>query len=752
MTPGAGGLRRTEGTEATAAGVAAAADEPAPAGAGGEDDANGAPPGTTPTATGPTALAAGAHGRTRGVLRGRRRRAAADPTVGGGGDADGTGSDPGGGDPAGGGGDADGTGAGSSTAAATAGPAREAWTLPDAVPPQGRRSTVLVVALLGILALPLVVALVVLHSPRWFPLLDLAQTELRVRDVGGGDTPLVGLAGRIQAYGQQGSHPGPLSFLSLWPIYKLFGTSSFALQVASVGLSVIAVAGSLAVAHRRGGTRLALGVAAVVAVLCHAYGTRVFVEPWNPYMPVMWWLLFLLAVWAVLCGDVALLPVAVFAGSFCMQTHVSYLGLVGGMAALVVAAAVAWAVPRRHDRAALRPLWRWGALALALGVVLWLPPVVDQLTNDPGNAAMIIESFREPSDDPIGLGAGGELVAVHLNPWRFLAGQLATTGSVLPALGLLAAWAGAVVAAWRLRHAALLRLHAVVGAALVLALVSASRIFGELWYYLALWAWGICALVLVATVWSYGALVASRQAGQAPAQASAPERAAGGRGRVAAVLADAGRTARVATGALVAVLVVWTAMFTVDAADAEEPAVAQGRLLARLAPDTVGSLAADTAGTGGRQGRYLVTWTDPVAIGATGFGLLLELERQGFDVGVPEVHGRGAVEHRVLDPADATAEVHLAVGGDIATSEDRPGAVRVAYADGRSAEERARYDALRRQVIDELEAAGHGDLVPAVDTALMAIAIDEDVDLATRERVTEMANLGQPGAVFVIPL
>ena len=40
------------------------------------------------------------------------------------------------------------------------------------------------------------------------PLLDLAQTELRVRDVGGSHTPLVGLAGRIQAYGQQGSHPG----------------------------------------------------------------------------------------------------------------------------------------------------------------------------------------------------------------------------------------------------------------------------------------------------------------------------------------------------------------------------------------------------------------------------------------------------------------------------------------------------------------------------------------------------------------
>ena len=39
--------------------------------------------------------------------------------------------------------------------------------------------------------------------------------------------------------------------------------------------------------------------------------------------------LFLLAVWSVLCDDLPMLPVAVFAGSFCMQTHISYLGLVG---------------------------------------------------------------------------------------------------------------------------------------------------------------------------------------------------------------------------------------------------------------------------------------------------------------------------------------------------------------------------------------------------------------------------------------
>ena len=42
---------------------------------------------------------------------------------------------------------------------------------------RGRRLTAVVV-------LPLLVALVALRTPRWYPLLDLAMTELRVRDVG----------------------------------------------------------------------------------------------------------------------------------------------------------------------------------------------------------------------------------------------------------------------------------------------------------------------------------------------------------------------------------------------------------------------------------------------------------------------------------------------------------------------------------------------------------------------------------------
>ena len=42
-----------------------------------------------------------------------------------------------------------------------------------------------------------VVALVAIARPRWFPILDLAQTEMRLRDVFTAHPPLIGLPGRI---------------------------------------------------------------------------------------------------------------------------------------------------------------------------------------------------------------------------------------------------------------------------------------------------------------------------------------------------------------------------------------------------------------------------------------------------------------------------------------------------------------------------------------------------------------------------
>jgi hypothetical protein len=112
------------------------------------------------------------------------------------------------------------------------------------------------------LAIPFVVALVALAGSHWSPVLDLAMTELRVRDVLGPHTPLIGLPGRIGTFPDQGSHPGPLSFYLLAPVYRLLGSTAYGLLVAAAVINVAAAWTAIWVAGRRGGGRLVLGVAA----------------------------------------------------------------------------------------------------------------------------------------------------------------------------------------------------------------------------------------------------------------------------------------------------------------------------------------------------------------------------------------------------------------------------------------------------------------------------------------------------------
>src|SRR3954469_4513104 len=85
----------------------------------------------------------------------------------------------------------------SSTVDAVAAPPDEAPAHRRAAPAQSRRSLLVLLAIVTVISVPLLIALGVLHSPRWFPLLDLAQTELRVRDVMSRHMPLIGLPGRF---------------------------------------------------------------------------------------------------------------------------------------------------------------------------------------------------------------------------------------------------------------------------------------------------------------------------------------------------------------------------------------------------------------------------------------------------------------------------------------------------------------------------------------------------------------------------
>ena len=597
------------------------------------------------------------------------------------------------------------------------------------------RVPTLIAALVAVLSIPLVIALVVLHEPRWYPLLDWAQTEIRVRDVISSHPPLIGLAGRIGPFGVNGgSHPGPLSFYALWPFWRLFGASAYGLQVGNVALDIAAIGLSLWIAFRRGGAALALSIAVVLAVLMRAYGPFMLTSPWNPYLPVLWWFVFLLAAWSLLAADFAMLPVAAFAGSFCVQTHISYLGLVGGLGVLVLGTITYSLFRRRYDPVSRRKLRRWGAVAVGLFVVFWTPPVIDQAVHSPGNITVIREYFGSPPDPPIGLRDGFDALLTQLNPFKLFGAQLvrdgnqrSVSGARWPGALLVLAWAASVVAAWRLRERLLLRLDVVLAAALALGLVSASRIFGNVWFYLLLWAWILAALLLFAIVWTLVVFVRTRL--------------------------DDARAAKLA-GAGVAVLVTGmlaaTAVFESSASHVNVMSPRLNAELGALTPPTVAELA--QIRDRGAHGPYLVTWLpEAQGIGAEGYGLLNELLRHGFDARAGLVFQPGVTRYHVVADNRATLQVHLATGVDIARWRADTHFHQVAFFDPRSTEERASYDHLHAQVLDDLQRAGLSKLSPRVDDNLFMLGLAPEVPEATRQLIARMLALGLPAAVFIGP-
>ena len=204
------------------------------------------------------------------------------------------------------------------------------------------------------------------------------MTEFRVRDVFTGDTPLIGLPGRIGEYPDQGSHPGPLSFYLLAPTYRLLGSSSWALEAATVVVHLAAIATALWIGQRRLGWKGVAGVAALLALVIRGYGQVLLTQPWNPYLPLLAWLVVLLATWAVLCGDHRMLIPLVVAATLCAQTHVPYLPLGVGMVGPWLVATLVTAPGAARRLPAVRRSLAW---SLGVGVVLWMPPLLDQVTN-----------------------------------------------------------------------------------------------------------------------------------------------------------------------------------------------------------------------------------------------------------------------------------------------------------------------------------------------------------------------------------
>lgn len=334
---------------------------------------------------------------------------------------------------------------------------------------------------------------------------DMALINLRLGDVGTEHTPLLGPFSR---YGW--NHPGPLMFWLLAPLWRLLGADPGAMYAAGAIANLLGLTALVVLARRFGGRRL-LAVTAVAALLIVAAAGGVMADPWNPYLAMVPFAVLLLAAASLADGDLVMVPLALGLGSFLVQTHVGYaplVAIIGGWAVVMGIWRIARPLPDR-PRPSARTAWILAVASLAVVALAWSGPIVEQVTEDPGNVRLIIDYFTSADEEVEGPGAAAGALGRQLHPLGpWLGGVERPVDSTLidpaslawaaPALLLLA---GSLWWSARRGDRRPLVLGGTAAVAVAAATLASARITGETYFYLLRFWWPVAMLVWVAIGW-----------------------------------------------------------------------------------------------------------------------------------------------------------------------------------------------------------------------------------------------------------
>ena len=523
---------------------------------------------------------------------------------------------------------------------------------------------------LGLTLLPLLVsgiALVVDVGNSYLPTADYAYTELLTRDVGHHQV-LTGLFSR-----QEWNHPGPALYYLLALPYRLTGGASIGLHLGALLINAAAIAGMAGIARRRGGTPLMLLTLVGCGLLVRSLGIEVVGNPWNCFMPLLPFGLFLLLTWTLTCGETWALPVAAGVASFCVQTHVGYAPM--AIPLLVWGGVWAGVIARRAGRT--RSLTRSLVLAAAVLVVMWLPPAIDELMHSPGNLHRIARYFQHPGESTHSLGVGYGVVAGEFGlPPEWLTGARPPFGFVgdhlfahsAPPAVLLIPFLAAAVVLWRRRLREPSRLAATTLLALGLGVLAVSRTIGRISAYRLQWTWVLAMIACLVTVWTGWLLISARR----------PQ--PGG---------------RVLSRLCLVALTVLSGVNVISAIRAGDPQEYWTAVMGDLTPPAAAAL---PAGDGDVLVRYRSAAGHFIAS-----GLVLGLERRGIAARVDPDPASRFGAHRIHRRGPVQAV--LTVLADAQVLSPPPGARLVSYTGTLSLEELRRKEG-RRQALNAARTAG----------------------------------------------
>lgn len=475
---------------------------------------------------------------------------------------------------------------------------------------------------------PIVTSAVVVRRG-WVPVSDTAIIATRARDVFTDHSPLLGQPSTAGAtVGEQVHHPGPLEYWAIAFAQEARGAPDAPL-VAIALVNAAAVLTILWWVRVMGGVAaLALAAVPLVTMLWSLRG-EALVDPLNPSVAVLPFAAYLVSLVAVGRHQRWALLSAVLTGSWAAQAHLTVTGLVvvaGVVTAVTSAATRRVAVRRERDLSAqpdapstgTRPGRSGRALPTLMALVAlaacWAGPIIDVVAHGGGNLAALVEASGAVPPRP---GSGGAAVdrAVQALTWRPV---WAEAGAALPRIleppttldrALVAIlWVGGLCAAVanRRRAPALGWAFAVASTVLLTGALLLSRLPGSFFNIFQsgnyLWLWPAGALLWSASVG--GVLVLAHDRLRA-------DRRVRGAALVVAL----------ATASAIAVATVWTPSHrTLPRDGARYVRALSGEVAAGLDPDST----------------WFLHLSPDLTEQVVDAGLLLELERRGFDIRVDE--------------------------------------------------------------------------------------------------------------------
>lgn len=368
----------------------------------------------------------------------------------------------------------------------------------------------------------------------FYPTLDVAATITRSRATFSPHPPLYGMWSSGSSWAGHEIHfPGAiLLYLLAIPVEVLGNSWGTLLGMAVINSAFVLMTGW--VVYRRLGVRVALLVFLLLNVFIWSIGSENLVDARPMEMVTLPFLCFLVLVWLVTSGEIDALPALAITANYLFLNHLVMalqIPVIGLCAAVGV---VVWVrrVRNREDDAELdeprssryRPLRRRLLQTGAITLGMWLPTLVQQFKNDPGNLTLLFQASGQHRDPVASYAVGYHaVIKLIMEPTFWFRGRF--DESDFPrGIGRLGVWdvlagvvlgglvAGLAYAAWRRRDRLSLGALGVAVVAVVASIETVTQA-PEGWgfpmpYLRSLW--GLAAFVWFAVGFSAYRMLAAR--------------------------------------------------------------------------------------------------------------------------------------------------------------------------------------------------------------------------------------------------